>query len=314
MMIKAKLMDVARYRIVSLALLLTILEMPLATRAQSPPFVGDQATQVSEHVWAILGFPNIGIVVGKSAALVIDTGLGPRNGSTVAGVVSRIAAGRKLYLTTTHFHPEHAAGEAGFPTDTVILRNRVQQQELEAHGKEMVELFSSRSPQQGDLLREVTFRKPDIIFDSEYRLDLGGKVRVRLLWFGGAHTKGDELIFVYPDRTLISGDVVQNKVVPNIYGDGGTPTSWISVLDQVESLHAKRVLPDHSAPGSGALVAEERDFIVELRTRTLALKNQGLTPEAAAEQVLPAIKQRFPDWPITSVAGFVRSIFSDAGT
>ena len=49
-----------------------------------------------------------------------------------------------------------------------------------------------------------------------------------LLWFGAAHTKGDELTLVEPDGTLVSGDVVQNKVVPNIYGDGGTPSSWLA--------------------------------------------------------------------------------------
>ena len=60
-------------------------------------------------------------------------------------------------------------------------------------------------------------------------IDLGG-VTARLLWFGGAHTKGDELTFVEPDRTLISGDVVQNKTMPNIFGDGGTPASWLAVF------------------------------------------------------------------------------------
>ncbi len=62
-------------------------------------------------------------------------------------------------------------------------------------------------------------------------VDLGG-VTARLLWYGGAHTKGDELTFVEPDRTLVSGDVVQNKTMPNIFGDGGTPATWLAVLDK----------------------------------------------------------------------------------
>lgn len=77
-----------------------------------------------------------------------------------------------------------------------------------------------------ELLANATLRAPDITFDQEAHLDLGG-VAVRLLWFGGAHTKGDQLMFVEPDRTLISGDVVQNKVVPSIFRDGGTPSSWL---------------------------------------------------------------------------------------
>src|SRR5277367_1971681 len=44
----------------------------------------NQVTPVSDHVWAIIGFPNIGIVVGDRATLVVDTGLGPRNGAIAA--------------------------------------------------------------------------------------------------------------------------------------------------------------------------------------------------------------------------------------
>src|SRR4029079_14494395 len=97
----------------------------------------------------------------------------------------------------------------------------------------MVERFAGRSPQQKELLANATLRTPDITYDKEAKVDLGGGVGVRLVWFGGAHTQGGRLIVVEPDRTLISGDVVQNKVVPNIFRDGGTPSSWIAVLDQI---------------------------------------------------------------------------------
>ncbi len=75
----------------------------------------ETTTRISEHVYAIMGFPNIAIVVGTRGALVVDTGLGPRNGTTIARVVKKLSKGGLLYLTTTHFHPEHAAGEGGLP-------------------------------------------------------------------------------------------------------------------------------------------------------------------------------------------------------
>src|SRR3954470_2268336 len=89
--------------------------------------LGDDTVRVSDHVWQIVGWPNIGIVVGRGATLVVVTGLGPRNGATVARVAKRLAPGNKLYLTTTHFHPEHAGGVAGFPDGTVLIRPKVQQ-------------------------------------------------------------------------------------------------------------------------------------------------------------------------------------------
>jgi glyoxylase-like metal-dependent hydrolase (beta-lactamase superfamily II) len=255
--------------------------------------LGEDTVRVSDHVWALMGFPNIGIIVGQRATLVVDTGLGPRNGATVARVAKKLAPHNKLYLTTTHFHPERAAGEPGFPAGTILIRNKVQQDEMDQHGQEMIQMFAARNDQWKELLTGVTLRPPDQTFDKELTLDLGGGVTARLLWFGGAHTKGDELTFVEPDKTLISGDVVQNKVVPNIYGDGGTPSSWIAVLDQVEKLGAVHVLPDHSPMGDGSLVAKEKSFIVDLRTRALELK------------------RKYPDWPINDVTKFVKSIYAE---
>jgi glyoxylase-like metal-dependent hydrolase (beta-lactamase superfamily II) len=277
----------------------------------SQPRVSENTTKISDHVWAIIGFPNIAIVVGSHATLVVDTGLGPKNGATAAHVAAKLAPNNpKLFLTTTHFHPEHAAGEPGFPPGTILIRNAVQQQEMENHGQEMIDMFSQRSPQNKDLLAGVVLRPPDVLFDQEATIDLGG-VTARLLWFGGAHTKGDELTFVEPDRTLISGDVVQNKTMPNIFGDGGTPASWLAVLDKVAALNASHVLPDHSAPGDGSLVAKELSLISEIRTLALALKRQGTSPDDAGKQVTDDLKMQHPDWPNTNAAGFVKSVYAE---
>jgi glyoxylase-like metal-dependent hydrolase (beta-lactamase superfamily II) len=271
----------------------------------------DTLTKVSGHVWAIMGFPNVGIVVGSNATLVVDTGLGPRNGATVARVAKKLAPHNKLYLTTTHFHPEHAAGAPGFPPETVLIRDKVQQEEMEKHGDEMIQMFSSRNEQQKELLANVKLRPPDETFDKERKLDLGAGVTARLLWFGGAHTKGDELTFVEPDKTLISGDVVQNKTAPNIFGDGGTPASWIAVLDQVEKLGALHVLPDHSAIGDGSLVAQEKAFITDLQTQALTLKRQGISADEAGKRLTTEFKTKYADWPINNLTNFVKSIYAE---
>jgi len=279
--------------------------------AQNQPVLGEDTVKVSDHVWAIMGWPNIAIVVGSRATLVVDTGLGPRNGATIARVAAKLAPGdRKLYLTTTHFHPEHAGGDAGFPGGTILVRDAIQQREMELHGQEMIAMFAGRSPQQKELLADAALRVPDITFDTEARLDLGG-VTARLLWFGGAHTKGDELVFVEPDRTLVSGDVVQNKVVPGIYGDGGTPASWLAVLDKVAALNPLHVLPDHSAPGDGSMVALEKRFIGDLRSSALDLKRKGVSADDAAKQLAADFKTKYPDWPSMNVTGFVRSIYAE---
>ena len=91
-------------------------------------------TQVSEHVYAIVGWPNVGIVVGNRATLVIDTGMGARNGAIVAREAEKLAKAPNLYVTTTHFHPEHAMGVQAFPARMILIRPAVQQEEMEKRG------------------------------------------------------------------------------------------------------------------------------------------------------------------------------------
>lgn len=288
-----------------------------AVWAQNPvpgaqnPVLGENTVKVSDHVWAIMGFPNIAIVVGTRATLVVDTGLGPRNGATVARVAAKLSApNAKLYLTTTHFHPEHAAGDAGFPAGTILVRNAEQQREMDLHGKEVVARFSNSNPQRKELLADTNLRTPDVIYNDDATIDLGG-ASARLLWFGRAHTNGDELILVEPDRTLVSGDVVQNKTVPNISGDAGTPASWIAVLDKIAALNVLHVLPDHSAPGDGSLVDQERAFIADVQTRALALKKQGVSVEDAGKQLSAEFKTKYADWPYMNLAAFVKSVYAE---
>jgi glyoxylase-like metal-dependent hydrolase (beta-lactamase superfamily II) len=98
-------------KLVALAALTTA----AAFAQMAQPMVGENTTQISDHVWAIMGFPNIAIVVGSRATLVVDTGMGPKNGATAVRVAAKLAPNNhKLFFTTTHFHPEHAAGESAF--------------------------------------------------------------------------------------------------------------------------------------------------------------------------------------------------------
>jgi glyoxylase-like metal-dependent hydrolase (beta-lactamase superfamily II) len=301
-------------KLAPLLALLSLAALPASGQVahMNQPILDETTTQISEHVWEITGFPNIAIVVGSRATLVVDTGLGAKNGATVARVAARLAPrNAKLFLTTTHFHPEHAAGEPGFPSNTILIRDAVQQQEMDQHGTEIIDRFRGMSAQNKDLLAGPTLRQPDVTFDREAALDLGG-VTARLLWFGEAHTKGDELTLVEPDHTLISGDVVQNRTMPFIFGDGGTPTSWLGVLDKIAELNVTHVVPDHSPPGDGSLVAAERELIASIRRQALLLKHQGIAVDAAGQQVSAELKKQHPDWPDTNAAGFVKSVYADS--
>lgn len=282
-----------------------------APQGQAVLLPEDSAKRVSDHVYVIMGFPNIGIIVGERATMVVDTGMGPRNGAVVMRTVSKLAKTQNLYLTTTHYHPEHAAGEAAFPPNTVLIRPVVQQRELEKHGMEFVDMFSGRSAQNKELLAGVKFRAPDITFDKEITVDLGG-VTARLFWMGPAHTQGDELIDVEPDRTLIPGDIVQSKMVPNLFNDDANARNWVTILGELRALKPRFIVPDHGDLGDGSLIETDYTFLSTLQVRALELKRQGKSVDEAGQMLLGEFKMKYPDWPnLNGVVNVVKHVYTE---
>lgn len=251
--------------------------------------------QLSPHVFVIYGNPNIAVVTGATATLVVDTGLGRRNGAFITDEVARLTKSTRLFLTTTHAHPEHASGQDGFPSQTVVIRPKAQQQELEETGPAMIDTFRSRNETNRELLADAHVGKADILFDDELTLDLGG-ITVRLMYFGPAHSNGDTLAFVEPDRVLVSGDVVQNKAGIGLTGSRSSLTSWIAVIDKVAALKPAVILPDHSLPGGSDLIAEQRGFLTDLQESVQALKRQGRSAQEAAHQISADFQSRYGGW------------------
>jgi glyoxylase-like metal-dependent hydrolase (beta-lactamase superfamily II) len=251
--------------------------------------------QVAQHTWVVMGFPNCAFIVGDKAVLVVDTGLGNSNGVTLTNIAKKLGAkGQKLILTTTHFHPEHAAGQGGFPVGTQVIRPKVQQDEMDQDGAQIMGFFANAAAMK-PFMQDAKLIKADTLFDHEQDLDLGG-VHARLYWYGAAHTRGDEIIYVPEDKLAVTGDVVQNKISPNIICQTCSPRQWVAVVDQIAKLKPERVVPDHGDLGDGSLVAQERGFLAALDARAVALKKQGVPADAAGKQIQAEFEKTYAGW------------------
>ena len=91
-------------------------------------------------------FAQLRDIVGSQAALIVDSGLGPRNGAYVLEQAKRLAGDRQFYLTITHFHPEHGFGAQAFKGSATIVYNRAQRDELGRKGDGYIELFKQLVP------------------------------------------------------------------------------------------------------------------------------------------------------------------------
>jgi glyoxylase-like metal-dependent hydrolase (beta-lactamase superfamily II) len=263
------------------------------------PLIRENATvKISDHVYVIPDFnvgavPNVGIIVGSKATLVIDTGLGPRNGQTVLREVEKISKNPTLYVMATHFHAEHILGESVFPATAKVIRARAEQKDIDEFGVQPN--FAARSAAMAELVKDAQFRRADEIFDSEKVLDLGG-VRARLLWYGGTHTNGDTLVYIEGDNVLFAGDVIMNRRFLGFNSAGSSVRAWISSLDKVAPLHPARIIPSHGEMGDGSLIEKNRTYLQALQARAAELKRAGKTVDEAADTITAEFKSKYPDW------------------
>jgi len=265
------------------------------------PVVKEGTTvKISEHVYVIPDghvpmVPNVGFVVGSKATLVVDTGLGPRNGETIVREMKKVSTNADVYVVLTHYHPEHSLGAGAFKGAKLVM-TRIQQQDMSELGKQIQDTFASRSPITADLLNGVAYPSPDILFDREYRLDLGG-VHARLFWRGPAamHTRGDTMVFVEDDRVLFTGDVVMSQRFLAAQNTSSIAT-WLSTLDELASLHPVKVVPSHGTIGDATLIARDRAFLQAVQDRVGELKRAGKSSDEAVTAVVAEIAPKYPEW------------------
>jgi glyoxylase-like metal-dependent hydrolase (beta-lactamase superfamily II) len=271
-----------------------------SAQAQAEPLVQAQALrQVSAHVHIVPDasvplVPNVGLVVGDRAILVVDTGLGPRNGAQVAALARQLGApARRLYLVTTHFHPEHDLGAQAFPADTQMIRSTDQQKDIAEFGLQLAQVFAQRSAVNAQLLEGVQFRPADIVFEGEHRLDLGG-VAVRILAMGANHTRGDTAIWVEGERVLFSGDVAM-RPQPAFASPYSNLAHWLASLDRLQALGPALIVPSHGPTGGVELIEGYRAYLAEIRERAGTAKRAGQGAEEAARAIGEAMGPRYPD-------------------
>jgi len=280
----------------------------LGAQAPAPPLIRENATvKLTDHVWAIPDFnvglvPNVGIIVGNRATLVVDTGLGPRNGEAIVREMKKVSRNAEVYVVTTHYHPEHSLGAGAFAGAKLIM-TRMQQQDMSELGKPIQDTFASRSAVNQELLSGVPYPTPDVLFDREHRLDLGG-VHVRLMWRGpeAMHTRGDTMVFVEEDRVLFTGDVVMSQRFLAAQNNSSLET-WLSVLDELTALKPLHVVPSHGKLGDVTLIARDRAFIEAVRARVTAMKREGKSIDEAVAAVIADIAPQYPEFGNPTNAG-----------
>jgi glyoxylase-like metal-dependent hydrolase (beta-lactamase superfamily II) len=146
------------------------------------------------------------------------------------------------------------------------------------------------------------------VYDGAADLDLGGR-SVQLRTWGLAHTRGDQVVFLPEERILFTGDLVESRcfaIFPyfppdDVDVDGDR---WIAVLEQLERLEPAIVVPGHGDVGGVEVITAAREYLVQLRSETQRLAEQGLELDEIVTQLDREMQALHPDWVQTEWIGF----------
>lgn len=244
--------------------------------------------------------PNIGVIGGTHSVLVIETGMGPGNAEKVLAFAAECAKGRALYLTTTHFHPEHAFGARVFSGQATYLVNQAQASDLATKGPGYIGMFNGLGDPVARQLEGVELPTPDLVYEDAYDLDLGGRV-VHLRATGRAHTKGDQVITVPDAEVMFTGDLVETgqfAIFPWFppHDADVSGIRWINVLERLSAQTPRHVVPGHNDLGGPELLSDVRDYLELLRDETWRRQDSAMSEDTIAEEVAELMVKQHPDW------------------
>ena len=237
--------------------------------------------------------PNVGIISGKKAILIVDTGLGRENGERVYKAALRIANGRRIYVTTTHFHPEHSFGAIAFPPSSLIM-NAAQLDELREKGPAYLTLFRGISAGAKAALAGTAPVETAVTYTDHHILDLGGTtVELREV---PAHTRGDQIIFVRGSRILFTGDLAETNYFPVLIDNDSSGTKWIDVLGQLIALRPSAIVPGHGEITDKRMLNDIRQMLIWMRAEVDRSVRQNMPESEMIARIEAAAKSRYPGW------------------
>ena len=220
---------------------------------------------------------NTTVVIGESGVLVVDSCYLP---STAREDIAQIKHWTNLpvrYVFNTHWHMDHNYGNVAyaeaFPGVTIVSQAQTAKmmalrepaeltdyqkgiaayqqqydtgkdaagQPLSELGKADLKTAIAGSAAVWKEFQNLKPRYPDLTFEHELDLDLGGRT-VELKFLGRGNTSGDAVAYLPKEKILATGDLVDHPVP---YLGGGFPAEQISTLERLKAIDADILVPGH---------------------------------------------------------------------
>jgi len=276
----------------ALALLAGIMfAVPPAAAQESAPV---EVKQIASDLYFYYDFngSNAVFLVTEEGVLLIDTLTHPRAGRDLLDRIRKVTDKPIKWVINSHFHGDHQMGNAVFKAAgaTFVAQMETARIMQHVHPKEMarrIEGFKSR----GYDPDEVKLVLPDVTFDSEMTIRLGGR-DVRLFYLGPGQQAGDTFIQFPHARALFTPGAFAKHSMPNM---AFTPSveSWLQLLDQVAAMDVDTILPAHGDVATRADVKELAAMLADEYATVKDAVNRGVSLDQAVRTLT---FPQYKDW------------------
>lgn len=242
-----------------------------------------------------------GLVVGRDAALLVDSGATMARGEELRRDAAQVARVPIAHVVNTHGHADHCFGNAAFP-GALAWGHALLPAYLRRTAADQWEWLRETYPALTDELGAEpdagepgwTPRLPDRLVTDHAAIDLGGRV-VTLRHPGRGHTDHDLVAVVADARVVFAGDLVENGAPPQF--DDAHPSEWPgtvrSLIGLVSAEPGWLAVPGHGDPGGLEFVREQAALLEAVAQLSRAVHTGQMTAEEAIE-LLPFAGE-FPD-------------------
>jgi glyoxylase-like metal-dependent hydrolase (beta-lactamase superfamily II) len=259
--------------------------------------------QLSEHAWAYTaeGDPNTGIVVGDDAVLVADTQATPAMAADVIRRIREVTDKPIKYVVLTHYHAVRVLGASAYQPQQILASQDTYDLIVE-RGEADKASEIGRFPR---LFRNVEtvpagMTWPTITFSGKMTLRLG-RLEVQLLQLGRGHTKGDTVVWLPGEKTLLSGDLVEFDATP--YAGDAYFSDWPQTLSNIAALKPSALVPGRGPALKGEAQVQKglevtRSFVSDLYASVKAGAAAGKDLKTVYRETYAALKPKYGSWVI----------------
>lgn len=249
-------------------------ELPMPLPDWSKTAVEDRDLGHGVHMLESFG-GNIGVLAGGAGVFLVDAEW-PQLNAKVAAAVARISPKPVRYVLNTHWHWDHAGGDAEFARrGALIIASR------ETHDY-IVAAQRANAAKSGPYARDPAGVPVLALGAGTQRLYLAGQT-IEIIHAPPAHTDGDLIVHFVDADIVQTGDTFFHGFYPDIdFEHGGTIDGMIAFYDTLYRMCGPhtRVIPGHGPVATREDIREYQGMLREVRQRVAHALAAGLSEEA----------------------------------